>query len=142
MPLSGKQEAEMKLIFNKYSNGGSIGSKEIGNACRAGGLNPSEEDLTFWKKEAKKGLDQRGFNSFMGEKLDESRDNIDEMISAFQAFDENGTGVIAMTELKVILTTMGEELTESEFDTLIEECDVENGNVPYLPLAQMLFGSD
>ena len=131
----------MKTVFTKYAKNGSIGSKEIGAACRAGGLNPSEADLALWKGEAKSGLDLNGFQRFMGGKFDKTNDTVDEIIETFQAFDTNGTGTIPVGELKVMLTSMGEELSEPEFATLMDECEVENGEVSYLQLAHMIFGT-
>lgn len=141
MPLTENQEAEMQSIFTKYANGGCIGSSEIGNACRAGGLNPTEADLALWKGEVKRGLDQSGFLKFMGKKFDETGDSVEEIIESFQAFDTTGSGKISVNELKAILTTMGEKLSQKEFKTLLDECDVENGAISYLQLSHMLFGA-
>jgi len=141
MPLTENQENETKSIFAKYSNGGSIGSSEIGKACRAGGLNPSETDLKLWKGEAKKGLDCAGFQKFMGSKFDETGDTVDEIIESFQHFDTSGSGRISVKELKAVLTTMGEKLSEKEFQVLLDECDVDNGFIAYNQLSHMLFGA-
>lgn len=140
MVLSENQEGEMKSIFSKYASGGSIGSSEIGKACRAGGLNPSEADLKLWKGEAKKGLDLDGFKKFMTNKFDETGDSVEEIVESFQSFDTQGTGRISVKEMKAILTTMGEKLSEKEFGVLLDECDVENGQISYLQLSHMLFG--
>mmetsp|Transcript_22410 Transcript_22410/g.53297 ORF Transcript_22410/g.53297 Transcript_22410/m.53297 type:complete len:143 (+) Transcript_22410:151-579(+) len=140
MPLTENQEHEMKSIFSKYSSGGSIGSSEIGKACRAGGLNPSEADLVLWKGEAKRGLDLGGFMKFMGAKFDSTNDSVDEIIESFQQFDTAGTGRIPVKELKAILTTMGEKLSEDEFSVLINECDLDDGAINYLQVSHMLFG--
>jgi len=141
MPLTESQEAEMKSVFTKYSKDGSVGSKEIGNACRAGGLNPTEVDLSLWQGEAKSGLDLGGFQKFMGKKIDDSGDSCDEIVEAFQAFDTGGKGTITVKELKLILTTMGEKISEKEFEGLLDECDVEDGAISYLQLSHMLFGA-
>ncbi|KAL3913737.1 MAG: hypothetical protein SGARI_000502 [Bacillariaceae sp.] len=133
MPLSDDQEMEMMDIFAK------IGSSEIAKACRAGGLNPSEADLKDWKSEVKSGLDEAGFIKFMNRKFGESGDSTDEIIDAFQAFDTAGNGYISTKELKHILTTMGEKMTDTEVNTLISECDVDNGNISYAALANMLY---
>jgi calmodulin len=141
MVLTENQENEMKNIFTKYSSGGSIGSSEIAKACRAAGLNPTEGDLVLWKGEVKKGLDVNGFQKFMGMKLDETGDSVEEIVEAFQSFDTQGTGRISVKELKAILTTMGEKLSEKEYQVLLEECDVDNGSISYLQLSHMLFGA-
>ncbi|KAG7344633.1 calmodulin [Nitzschia inconspicua] len=139
MPLTEDQEHEMVDIFAKYASGGKIGSNEIGKACRAGGLNPTEADLDVWKSEVKSGLDQGGFIKFMNKKFGECGDSTDEIIDAFQAFDATGNGTISVTELKHILTTMGEKMTGSEVQTLIDECAVDDGRINYTALANMLF---
>lgn len=141
MVLTDNQEMEMKNIFNKYSSGGSIGSSEIGKACRAGGLNPTEADLVLWKGEVKRGLDLSGFVNFMSKKFDETGDSVEEIIESFQSFDTQGTGQISVKELKAILTTMGEKLSGKEFEVLLDECDVDNGSISYLQVSHMLFGS-
>ena len=141
MPLTSNQEAEMKVIFQKFAKGGSIGSKEIANACRAGGLNPTEADLALWKGEVRSGLDLSGFRSFMGNKFAESGDSVDEIIEAFQSFDNSGSGQITVKELKLILTTMGEKMTSKEVDMLLDECDIEDGKLSYLQLSHMLYGA-
>ena len=141
MVLTETQEMDMKNIFTKYSSGGSIGSSEIAKACRAGGLNPTEEDLKLWKGEVKKGLDVNGFKNFMRTKFDETGDSVDEIVESFQSFDTQGTGRISVKELRAILTTMGEKLSEKEFNVLLEECDVDNGSISYLQLSHMLFGA-
>ena len=124
----------MKVVFNKYASGGSIGKKEIGKACRAGGLNPSEADLALWQGEVKGGLDLDGFKKYMGKKFDSTNDSVDEIIESFQAFDTTGSGFVTVSELKVILTTMGEKLSDGEFQELIDECDVENGSISYFQI--------
>ena len=142
MVLTENQEMEMKNIFTKYASGGSIGSSEIAKACRAGGLNPTEADLALWKGEVRSGLDQNGFMKFMGNKFAETNDSVEEVIESFQSFDTQGTGNITVKELKAILTTMGEKLSEKEFQTLLDECDIENGAISYLQLSHMLYGGD
>jgi calmodulin len=139
MPLTEDQENEMRDIVQKYGVGGKIGPKEIGKASRAGGLNPSEADLELWKSEVKSGLDLDGFKKFMGLKFDECGDSTDEIIDAFRAFDGSGDGLISVTELKHILTTMGEKMTDKEVEVLLEECVIDNGKINYQSLANMLF---
>jgi len=142
MPLTEDQEGSLKSIFSKYANSsGKIGSKEIGSACRAGGLNPTESDLLLWQGDAKSGLDSKGFLQFMNNKFNETGDSVDEIIESFQAFDTTGSGYITITELKLILTTMGEKLSKKEVQILLDECDIEDGNkISYLQLSHMLFG--
>ena len=142
MPFTEDQEGQLKSIFSKYAKSGSIGSKEIGSACRAGGLNPTETDLKLWQGDARSGLNEKQFLQFMNDKFNDSGDSVDEIIESFQAFDTTGSGYITVSELKLILTTMGEKLTQKEVQTLLDECDIEDGNkISYLQLSHMLFGA-
>ena len=109
-------------------------------ACRAGGLNPSEADLALWTQEVRSGLDLNGFKNFMGRKFDETNDSADEIVESFRAFDKGGAGTITVAEMTHILTTMGEKLSKSEVQMLLDECDVDNGKVDYQQLAIMLYG--
>lgn len=140
MPLNDDQEAEIGEVFLKFAKGGSIGSKELPSACRAGGLNPSEADLSLWVQEVKSGLDMNGFKTFMSRKFDETGDSTEEIVESFRAFDTKGNGTISVTELTHILTSMGEKMTKKEVQILLDECDVENGQIDYLTLAGMLYG--
>lgn len=140
MPLTDEQEGEMYEVFSKFAKGGSIGSNELPSACRAGGLNPSEADLTLWKQEARSGLDLSGFKKFMGRKFDETNDSAEEIVESFRAFDNAGNGTISVAELTHILTTMGEKLTKAEVKVLLDECDTDGGQIDYQQLAVMLYG--
>jgi calmodulin len=141
MPLTESQEQECGEVFLKFAKGGSIGSKELPNACRAAGLNPSEADLALWVQEAKSGFDLPAFKKFMGRKFDETGDSAEEIVDSFRQFDASGSGTIAVTELTHILTSMGEKMTKEEVKVLIDECDVENGRIDYTSLANMLYGA-
>jgi calmodulin len=125
----------------KFSSGGKIGPKEIGTASRAAGLNPSEADLDLWKAESdvKSGLDKEGFKKWMGRKFDETNDSQEEIVDSFRAFDTSGSGMITVSELKHILTNMGEKMKDDEVQVLIDELDIEGGKVNYNAIAAMLF---
>jgi len=46
-----------------------------------------------------------------------------ELEEAFKVFDKDGKGVVQTKELKAVLTSMGEKLTEEEVDGIIKACD-------------------
>ena len=140
MPLTDDQEAEISDVFSRYAKGGGISSKELPTAVRAGGLNPTEADLVLWQGEVKGTMDLAAFKKFMGSKFDSTNDSTEEIIDAFRAFDTSGNGYITEAELRHILTSMGEKLTEKEVNTLISEADSEGGKINYVTLAEMIFG--
>lgn len=55
-----------------------------------------------------------------------------EIREAFRVFDRNDNGTIDANELKIIVTTKGERLSESEAKSLIKIAEVDNqGKIDY-----------
>jgi calmodulin len=50
-----------------------------------------------------------------------------DVIEAFQVFDTDNTGYIHAAELKRLLTTLGEKMSEEEADELLGDADVDDG---------------
>lgn len=62
---------------------------------------------------------------FTGESPEEIRE-------AFGVFDKDGNGTIAASELKHVLMTMGEKLSQEEVDVIIREADIDGeGHIAY-----------
>ena len=56
----------------------------------------------------------------------------EEMLEMFRLYDPEGRGVIAADDLRHVLTTVGEKLTDEEVDTLIRSTGcMEKGSVNY-----------
>ena len=53
----------------------------------------------------------------------------DEVINAFRVFDKEGNGLIATGELKHIMMTIGDKMTEAEADEMIHEADIDDDGV-------------
>ena len=53
----------------------------------------------------------------------------DEVINAFRVFDKEGNGLIATAELKHIMMTIGDKMTEAEADEMIHEADIDDDGV-------------
>jgi calmodulin len=55
-----------------------------------------------------------------------------ELRESFKVFDKNGDGYINASELKHVMTTLGEKLTEEEVIEMIREADIDgDGKVNY-----------
>lgn len=55
---------------------------------------------------------------------------IKQLEEAFSTLDKEGSGFVMVNELRHLLTQMGERITEEEFNSLLEELDVDsNGRV-------------
>ena len=51
-----------------------------------------------------------------------------DICDAFRAFDVKGNGVISSKKMKKIMTSMGEKLSDEEFDIMIKEAECYNGD--------------
>ena len=58
---------------------------------------------------------------------------------AFKIFDKNKNGFIEMKELKAVTTTLGQKLTEEEFQEFWREADVNHdGKLDYMEFVEMI----
>ena len=54
-------------------------------------------------------------------------------------FDKNGDGKISKEELKVVMTNLGEKLTDAEIEEMIHEADDDgDGSVDYEEFVKMM----
>ncbi len=67
----------------------------------------------------------------MSKKL-QGADSSDELKEAFHVFDKDGDGFISAAELRHVMTTLGEKLTDEEVDEMMREADGDgDGQVNY-----------
>ena len=58
---------------------------------------------------------------------------------AFKIFDKNKNGFIEMKELRTVTMTLGEKLTEEEFQEFWREADVNrDGKLDYMEFVEMI----
>ena len=66
----------------------------------------------------------------------------EEVINAFRVFDKEGNGLIASSELKHIMMTIGDKMTEEEADEMVNEADIdEDGMINYEEFVRMMMAS-
>lgn len=59
-------------------------------------------------------------------------DSPDELIEAFQVFDETKSGLISVAEFRSVMTTLGERLTDDDVDEMIADTGLGgNGYIRY-----------
>ena len=67
-------------------------------------------------------------------------DSEEDICEAFKVFDNDGTGLISSTHLKTVLMSLGEKLSEEEFDFMIKEANVSvNGDIKYQDFVKTAF---
>lgn len=68
----------------------------------------------------------------MAKKVKDSGDESEELKEAFRVFDKDGNGFISASELRHVMTNLGERLTDEEVDDMIKEADTDgDGQVNY-----------
>jgi calmodulin len=61
-----------------------------------------------------------------------SQDSKSEILEAFKVFDKDGSGKISASELRSIMTDLGEKLTDEEVSEMIREADKDGDGVGFL----------
>ncbi|XP_025098601.1 troponin C-like isoform X2 [Pomacea canaliculata] len=121
-------------LFDKKGNG-LVSTKDLGQVFKSLGLQVEDEKLKFWADEADE--DATGFISWeqfkpvYEVKLREDEDER-ELREAFRVLDKGNKGVIAVEDLRWILRSLGDDLTDEEIEDMIMETDTDgSGTVDY-----------
>ena len=136
-----KEYREAFENFDKDHNG-SISHKELGSMMKSLGQNPTDAEMREIIAEVD--LDGNGyvdFNEFViiMQKRSKELDPEEEIISAFRVFDKDGNGTLSTKELRHIMTTIGDKLTDEEVDQMIEEADIDgDGVINYEEFVRMM----
>jgi len=90
----------------------------------AAGQNPTEAELQDMIKQVDTDnsgeIDFAEFLTMMAKQM-KNEDTEEEIKEAFKVFDRDGNGVINASELRFVLTTLGEKLTNEEVEDMLKE---------------------
>ncbi|KAK7103639.1 uncharacterized protein [Littorina saxatilis] len=122
-------------------NDGKIATAEVGTAIRSLGHVVTDSDLRNLFGRAR--VDPNGkIDLGMFRKLVQPLQGVNytkQLEEAFKTIDKEGSGFVMATELRHLLTHMGDRITDEEFNTLLEELDVDsNGRIRRKELLQLL----
>lgn len=135
--LTQQQIEEFKDAFMLFDQDGDgkITVEELGTVLTNLGQSPSPTELQDMINEVD--VDQNGtieFNEFlllMAHKI-QKFDEQDDLRMAFRVFDKNGDGYISASELKSVMESLGEKMTDEQVEEMIREADLDgNGLIDY-----------
>jgi len=130
------QIAEFQEAFLLYDQrgDGKIPVSQIGDVMRALGQNPTESEVKKLVNEHRAD-DRVTFEVFLpimqaicGRS---SSDTSDDFIEGLRHFDKDGNGLITSAELRHLLTTLGEKLSDEEAEQLLAGHEDNQGNINY-----------
>ncbi|KAI9512012.1 calmodulin B [Russula earlei] len=135
--LSEGQISEFKEAFSLFDRDGdgTITTFELGTVMRSLGQNPTEAELQDMINEVDADgngtIDFPEFLTMMARKMRDT-DSEEEIKEAFKVFDKDGNGYISAAELRHVMTSLGEKLTDREVDEMIREADIDgDGQINY-----------
>ena len=106
---------------------------------RSVGLYPSEAELEELRKGGRNKFDFNEFINIASRNMTDNKINAAQMKEAFRIFDQYGTGMVNLLQMRSALQNLGEKLRDEELDELLREADIDaDGNVNYEELVNIL----
>mmetsp|Transcript_145451 Transcript_145451/g.205953 ORF Transcript_145451/g.205953 Transcript_145451/m.205953 type:complete len:141 (+) Transcript_145451:32-454(+) len=122
--------ADLKEGFTLFDKKGDskIAAKDIGTVLRSLGLNPTQSKVETIITELGGGESRISFEEFMPIYNDAKSSNPTgtqaDFVEGLKVFDKDGGGQISASELRHVLTSLGEKLTDDEVDALLENLNI------------------
>lgn len=120
-----------------------MSSDSLGDLLRAVGQNPTLAEISNLQEQYLPNNAELDFDTYV--KIIDRPDGFkplgqpEDYIRGLQVFDKNLTGFIGVGELRYVLTSIGEKLTDSEVDELLKGVNVtEEGNVDYVEFVKSI----
>ncbi|KAL3955190.1 hypothetical protein ACCO45_010753 [Purpureocillium lilacinum] len=127
--LTEEQVSEFKEAFSLFDKDGDgqITTKELGTDM----INEVDADNNGT-------IDFPEFLTMMARKMKDT-DSEEEIREAFKVFDRDNNGFISAAELRHVMTSIGEKLTDDEVDEMIREADQDgDGRIDYNEFVQLM----
>lgn len=136
------RECQEAFALFDFNGDGSIDTVHLGFILRWLGQNPTELELqnTIYTMHAA-GHTSLSFPDFLHIVISEMENLVSEerLIDAFKVFDKKGDGFISTSELRHILTNLGERLSDDEVDLVVKDAIVhEGGQIYYSDFVKVL----
>lgn len=142
--LTEEQISEFKEVFTMFQKDGdgTILSSDLGDAMRALYQHPTESQLSEVVQEVENGhggkVDFPEFIEILVKNMSET-DAEEELLEAFKILDPEGFGYVNSAEMRNVLTTLGEKLSDDDLDDMIKEGDSnDDGRIDFEMLARIM----
>ncbi len=142
--LTTDQIAAYKEVFALFDLDvdGTISTHELGTVMRSLGQIPTERELqdmvTSVDSDSNGLIDFPEFLTLMSKKMTETAIEA-EIQEAFSVFDMDRNGLISASELRHVMTNLGERLTDKQVDDMIKEADIDgDGHINYQEFVAMM----
>merc|ERR1712026_656410 len=142
----GDQIGEFQEAFLLYDSrgDGKIPVSQIGDVVRALGQNPTESEVKKLVVEHRTD-DRVTFEQFLPIMQAicsrRSTDTSDDFIEGLRHFDKDGNGFISSAELRHMLTSLGEKMSEEDVEDLIRGQEDSHGNISYEEFVKMVLST-
>ncbi|KXN74060.1 calmodulin mutant SYNCAM35 [Conidiobolus coronatus NRRL 28638] len=146
--LNDEHIAEIREAFSLFdkTGDGTIPTGSISELLRALCQNPTEAEIREILNGLPAGTSSVDFQTFLsilqrpgGFK---PAGEVEEFVQAFQVFDKDNSGYISVGELRYVLTSLGDKLTEAEVDELLKGVEIgKDGAINYEEFVKMLINS-
>eukprot|EP00792_Barthelona_sp_PAP020_P006032 TRINITY_DN2889_c0_g2_i1.p1 TRINITY_DN2889_c0_g2~~TRINITY_DN2889_c0_g2_i1.p1 ORF type:complete len:184 (+),score=63.86 TRINITY_DN2889_c0_g2_i1:31-552(+) len=132
--ISEEQKNEIKDAFELFDidKTGSIGYHELKVAMKALGLDAKRAEVVRiieeYDRDGSSTINLQDFTEVMSQKIAE-RDPKEFMMTAFNLFDQDGTGAISLSNLRHVARELGHNIPDEELQAMIDEFDKDEDGV-------------
>lgn len=143
MSFSEDQIAEIKDTFMMFDTKGKekVPVEEMGNIMRSCGLNPMGAGIDKFIKELGAGKDME-FEEYLSYHEECARKGNSGTLAAFlegwKCFDHEGNGFVNDAEVRHVLTTLADTMTDEEVDKILEGKEDAEGLINYEELSKFI----
>ncbi|KAK2908541.1 hypothetical protein Q8A67_004378 [Cirrhinus molitorella] len=137
--FSADQIEDFKEAFGLFDRVGDnkVAFNQVADIMRALGQNPTNKDVKKILGDpsaddmANKRIDFDAFLPMLKTVDAIQKGTYDDYVEGLRVFDKEGNGTVMGAELRIVLSTLGEKMNETEIDSLMQGQEDENGSVHY-----------